>query len=330
MNSKDGVRNAESQNRLPRRICIAALQIVLFLYSAFRTPHSAFGAGEPDAFALVGLSARAGGMGNAGVGLADDIESLYYNAAGLGNLVQSGITATYQAPTMETSRGFVAGSWRWKSDRLPGSLGAGWLRLSSRNIELTSTDERVLGEDDLSNDMFLWGAGVHPWSNVSVGLAMKYLRYSFNGFSQSGLGIDAGVHAQWNPFRFGVALTDIGGTVVSGDSVVSGSAKARDKVPMRFKPGVAAIVPEPFQWPITFIADVDLLVKLQGEQDVRVFSGTEIWGFRDRAAFRAGFQEGNGPTFGFGARWLGLQIDYAYLYSFELKDEHRIGTTYRF
>src|SRR4051812_13177947 len=74
--------------------------------------------GEPDAFALTGVGARIGGMGNANIGLSDEIESIYYNAAGLGNLVQSGVTAMYQAPSIETSRGFLGFNARWNHPRV--------------------------------------------------------------------------------------------------------------------------------------------------------------------------------------------------------------------
>ena len=70
----------------------------LILFSAFCSllsalPCPVLASGEPDAFALTGVGARAGGMGNAAIGLSDEIETIYYNPAGLGNLVQSGVTA---------------------------------------------------------------------------------------------------------------------------------------------------------------------------------------------------------------------------------------------
>ena len=302
----------------------------LAIYSSIVNPQSSIASGEPDAFALTGIGARAGGMGNAAIGLSDEIESIYYNPAGLGNLVQSGVTAMYQAPELDTSRGFLAGNWRWKSQNLPGSVGFGWLRLRSANIELTNTDEQIIGSDSLTNDLLLWGVGVHPWSNVSMGLAMKYFRFSFDGFRESGVGVDAGVHAKWDPLRFGLALTDVGGTMLSGNSIAPGGGTVKDKVPMRARPGLGALFAQPFNWPVSILFDIDALMKLQEAQDARFFTGTEIWGFRDRGAFRAGFQQSVGPTFGLGARWLGLELDYAYLYSLHLKDEHRIGTTYRF
>ena len=146
---------------------------------------------------------------------------------------------------------------------------------------------------------------------------MKYFHYSFDGFSEGGLGADMGAHVQLNPFRFGVTLTDVGGTIVSGNSIGAGGGTVKDKVPMRVRPGAGAIFPEPFNWPITVLLDVDTLFKLQDAQDARIFAGTEIWSFQDRFAFRTGFQQGNGPTFGFGARWRGFQLDYAFLYSLQ-------------
>src|SRR4051812_2493123 len=141
----------------------------LLLAACCLLPFQLWASGEPDAFALTGIGARAGGMGNAAIGLSDEIESIYYNPAGLGNLVQSGITAMYQAPSISTSREFVAFDKRFVTPWATGSFGLGWLRLQSTNIELTSSDEQILGSADLSNDLLIWGAGFHPFEHVSVG-----------------------------------------------------------------------------------------------------------------------------------------------------------------
>jgi hypothetical protein len=304
------------------RLAIAGLALVL-------CAGSARSAGEADAFSLTGVGARSGGMGNANIGLADDIESVYYNPAGLGNLINSGGTAMYQTPSLDTSRSFLAANKRWVHPQFPGSVAFGWLRLRSADIELTSTDERILGADSLTNDLFILAAGVRPFPHWSVGLSMKYYRYAFNGFSQGGLGYDVGVHGQYNPFRFGFTFTDIGGTRLSGDSIESAAPEAIDVVPARWRPGVGLVFPEPFGWPLHVSWDLDALVKLQGAQDAKIFTGAEVWAFRSRAALRSGYQQGAGPTFGFGARFGLLQLDYSYLMSLYLKDEHRISTTVR-
>ena len=91
-----------------------------WLLATSSLPQDVFAAGEFDAFTLTGVTARAGGMGNAMIGLSDDTDAIYYNPAGLGNLVQSGVEATYQAPELETSRSFLAANYRWQNPTLPG------------------------------------------------------------------------------------------------------------------------------------------------------------------------------------------------------------------
>src|SRR4051812_9364268 len=121
----------------------------LFLYSCvalsfLQFPYVVHASAEPDAFALPGVGARPGGMGGAFIGLADDIESVYYNPAGLANLKTMNLTAMYQTPSIETSRGFLVFNRPWEHDVIPGSLAFGWLRLQSRDIEVTNTDEQIL------------------------------------------------------------------------------------------------------------------------------------------------------------------------------------------
>jgi hypothetical protein len=306
------------------------VRVSLFVFTLFLLPCHVRASGEPDAFALPGVGARPGGMGGAFIGLSDDIESIYYNPAGLGNLVQSGVTAMYQAPELDTSRSFLGATKRWAHPKLPGSVGFGWLRLRSSDIELTNTDEQVTGTDSLTNDLFLLSVGVHPFQHWSVGASAKYFRFAFDGFEESGVGADLGVHAQYNPVRVGLVLTDIGGTMLKGSSLSPSGGDVRDRVPARFKSGLGLVFNQPFDWPLNLAWDVDTLLKIQGAQDIKTVTGAEIWTFQDHAAFRTGYEESNGPTMGFSARLGQFQLDYSFLLSLHLKDEHRIGTTFRF
>ena len=99
-------------------------------------------------------------------------------------------------------------------------------------------------------------------------------------------------HVQLSLFRFGVSLTDIGGTMLQGNSIDPNDGTVSDKVPMRLRPGVGAIFAELFNWLITATFDVDTLWKLQDAQDARVFMGTEIWGFQGPRRFPHGIPTG--------------------------------------
>jgi hypothetical protein len=306
--------------------------LILFLSSefCFLNCGRAHASAEADAFALNGVGARPGGMGGAFIGLSDDIESVYYNPAGLGNLTQSGATAMYQTPSLETSRGFLAANKAWDHPVVPGSVALGWLRLQSKNIELTSAEEDILGSDTLANDLLMLGVGIRPFEHISIGASVKYFRFSFDGFNESGVGLDMGMHAHYGVFRVGAALTDLDGTRLSGDSVVSGAPDASDKVPMRFRPGVAVVLEKPLSIPIDLNFVADEMLKMQGPQETRLSTGLEIWTFEKRAALRTGYQQASGPTLGLGVRVGKLQVDYSYLFSLHLQDENRLGLTFHF
>ena len=293
-------------------------------------PTVSWGAGEPDAFALSGLGARPAAMGGAFTGLADDVEAVYYNPAGLGWVKESAITAMVQPAALDTSRSFLALDKTWRHDRFPGGVGLGWVHLGSKNIEITNAEEKVLGTDNLSNDLLLLSSGVRAFEHVSLGGAVKYFRFAFHGFSESGFGYDLSVQAQYEYVRFGLDWTDLSGTVLSGKSITWAQTDVTDKVPSRFRPGVAFLWPQPYGLPIHLKYATDALMNLEGSQDLRFFTGGEVLGWDDRAAFRMGFQEGTGPTFGAGARLKCLQVDYSYLLSLHLRDEHRISTTFHF
>jgi hypothetical protein len=324
--SVDSLSHRERGDRRRRWVRLA------FLISALCSliSGSANASGEPDAFALPGVGARPGGMGGAFIGLSDDIESVYYNPAGLGNLTHSGVTSMYQTSSLETSRGFVAFNKAWTHPVLPGSVALGWLRLQSNNIELTSLDEQVLGTTNLSNDLLLLGVGVHPFEHISLGMSVKYYRFYFDGFQESGVGYDLGAHVQYGFFRFGLAMTDLDGTTVRGPSIDPTQPDATDKVPARFRPGIALVFNQLLGLPIDIDWDGDEIVKLQGAQETRLFTGMELWGFTKHAALRGGYQEASGPTLGASLRIGSLQFDYSYLISLHLQDENRLGLSMHF
>ena len=269
-------------------------------------------------------------MGGAFIGLSDDIESVYYNPAGLGNLKQSGFTTMYQTPSLQTSRGFLAVNKAWDHPILPGSVALGWLRLQSKDIELTSADEQILGTDTLSNDLLILGVGVHPFEHFSVGGSVKYFHFAFDGFKESGVGFDIGMHAQYDWFRFGAVLTDLDGTTLHGSSIDPTAPDVSDTVPARFRPGVAFVFNHPLGIPLDIDYDADEILKLQDAQETRLFTGLELWGFDRHAALRGGYQEGSGPTLGVGLRVAGLELNYSYLISLNLEDENRLGLTFHF
>lgn len=332
-------KTAATQNR--ERSTVNSKRWRKFIKESFKFPvccslftvlscRAVFASGEPDAWTLPGVGARPLGMGGAFIGVADGLETLYYNPAGLANLKKPEFTAMYQAPSLDASRSYLAGNYAWSTERLPGSAALGWYRLASNDIEITSDNEQVLGTDDLTNDLLLLGAGTKVLDDWSLGMNLKCWRYAFHGFSQSGVGLDAGAHGIWGPWRLGLVMTDLGGTMVSGDSTGPSGQTVKDKIPARFRAGGAFDWRRPFGWATDVTLATDLVVKMQGGQETRFYTGLESWWMQRKAAARFGYQQFEGPTFGGGLVWGPLQFDYAFLLSLNLKDEHRLGLTIRF
>jgi hypothetical protein len=330
-NSRSFKAEKRKQRNDRRTFCFQIFAIVgLILPFCFLPGSSLYASGEPDAFALNGVGARPGGMGGAFIGLADGIEAVYYNPAGLGTLKQSGATAMYQTPMLDTSRGFLAANKTWAHPVLPGSAAFGWLRLQSKDIELTNVDEQVRGTDTLANDLLMLAVGVQPFEHIALGAAMKYFRFSFDGFSEAGLGWDVAMHARYGFFRFGLALTDLDGTTLEGSSIDPSAPDVSDKVPMRLRPGIAFVFDRPLRLPVDLNIAVDQMIKLQDAQETRLSAGAELWGFNKHAAVRGGYQEASGPTMGVGLRIGKLQLDYSHLLSLHLENENRLGLSFYF
>ena len=269
-------------------------------------------------------------MCGAFVGLSDDVETLYYNPGGLGELKKTNVIAMYQPPSLETSRSFAAFSHAWEHPTLPGSFALGWLRMRSADIEITNANEQILGSDNLTNDLVMFGVGVKPFEHYSVGVMVKYLRFNFHGFSEQGIGMDAGFHGSYDWFQFGLNWSDLNGTTVQGNSIGPDGGSVSDRVPSRLRPGVAFIWRNPLGLPLKLNTLVDGLIQVDGPANAESYSGMELWGYDEHVAVRVGFQQAVGPTFGAGVRWGCLQIDYAYQMSLALLDEQRISTSFHF
>ncbi|OQX91238.1 MAG: hypothetical protein B6D58_08650, partial [candidate division Zixibacteria bacterium 4484_95] len=99
---------------------IVTLGLILNLASGFFGPDVAFGQAKVGTagaqFLEIGISARAIGMGEAFLGVANDASALYYNPAGIALLEQKELMAThieYPADIQYEFLGFVLPTPQW-------------------------------------------------------------------------------------------------------------------------------------------------------------------------------------------------------------------------
>lgn len=288
-------------------------------------------------FEDLGVGARPIGMGNAYTALADDVNAIYYNPAGLAQLDECQFTSGYGKLYWGLDDGSNLGSgfigyahplYHW------GTLGAGWLNLGLRGL---------YGENS-----FIFSYGNRVKKRLLAGLNLKLLckkygktTYTENalidggpgvsgerdpvfsqGYSKTGFSTDLGFLYKFNrEYSLGLALTDINQPHMD-------LKDNKSRVPIGVKSGF--LYNSDF---LTFAFDTTF----RGG-DINVYSGAEKWFSNRTFGVRAGLGVGSrrfsnlalGASY---AKYL-FQFDYAFLYPLSgIRDtygSHRISLTLRF
>ena len=285
----------------------------------------------------LGVGARPIGMGNAYTALADDVNSIYYNPAGLAQLDESQFTSGYGKLYWGLDDGSNLGSgfvgyahplYHW------GTLGAGWLNFGLQGL--------------YQENSFIFSYGRSLKKKFHAGLNLKLLHKKYGktpytenalidggptttgkrdpvfseGYSKTGFSSDLGFLYRFNrEYSVGLALMDINQPHM--DLKDNGS-----RVPIGVKSGF--LYNSDF---LTFALDTTFR-----NGDVNVHTGVEKWLSRRTFAARAGLGVGSRSfsNLALGAsysRYL-FQFDYAFIYPLSgIRDtygSHRISLTLRF
>jgi len=288
-------------------------------------------------FEDLGVGARPIGMGNAYTALADDVNSIYYNPAGLAQLDESQFTSGYGKLYWGLDDGSNLGSgfvgyahplYHW------GTLGAGWLNFGLQGL--------------YQENSFIFSYGRSLKKKFHAGLNLKLLHKKYGrtpytenalidggpatsgerdpvfskGYSKTGFSSDLGFLYRFNrEYSVGLALMDINQPHM--DLKNNGS-----RVPIGVKSGF--LYNSDF---LTFALDTTFR-----NGDVNVYTGVEKWFSRRTFGARAGLGVGSrsfsnlalGTSY---SRYL-FQFDYAFIYPLSgIRDtygSHRISLTLRF
>lgn len=288
-------------------------------------------------FEDLGVGARPIGMGNAYTALADDVNAIYYNPAGLAQLDECQFTSGYGKLYWGLDDGSNLGSgfigyahplYHW------GTLGAGWVNFGLQG--LYRENSFILSYGNRLNKRLLAGL------NLKL-LSKKYGkdRYTENalidggpgvtgerdpvfseGYSKTGFSSDLGLLYKFNrEYSVGLSLIDINQPHMD-------LKDNKSKVPIGVKSG--------------FLYDSDFLTfafdTTFRNGDVNVYSGVEKWFLNRTFAVRTGLGVGSRSfsNLALGASYTKylFQFDYAFLYPLSgIRDtygSHRISLTLRF
>ena len=281
-------------------------------------------AGYFDKGGVSGVGARALGMGGAFCTVADDSEAVFYNPAGLVQVLRPEISGMGAA--LLNGKQFLA------------SLG--YIQpFSDSLIWGLSTQQLFHTEGAKFKERIYYGSFADPLSvdkSISVGLNIKYFSVDsaiLPEAAASGLGVDLGfLYHLPLYFRFGKQI-NLGLSVEDLDTTINEKIGATTKLPTRVRGGFS----------YEFTDDLLAAFELDSFNDSNtstskhtvLHTGIEGWFFEDRLGLRtgySGFQTLAGVfTAGISYRSRTWGIDYAFIgHPQYLGSSHRISGTWRF
>ncbi len=277
------------------------------------------------AFEDIGVGARATGMGNVFTSLADNVYSLYYNPAGLGQIKQREFTSSYGRLYWGLDDGSALGSGFlglvYPFKEKIGTLGFGWL-----NFHLT---------DYYQENTFLFSYGRKFGKRLYSGLNLKILTKEYGaddytrqdpvfiaaGYSKSGISADLGLlYKLPYSFNFGFTVTDF----LQPDMGLG----SESVVPLGIKFGLS-------HRSISLAMAVETSYR---DGEMKIYTGGEKWFLNNSLGVRTGLGIGsrNFCNFTLGASYIYslLCFDYAFIFPLsglsDMYGTHRLGLTFRF
>jgi len=299
-------------------------------------PAAGGGPGTPGATGLtIPSGARPSAMGGAFTGMADDLNALTWNPAGLGLMGRPELSVLHSDYLVDTRYEMVGYAQPLSG---LGTLGAAVSLLDygtlPRQLEQTNGLPGALVGTTVARDVYLtagWGGALLPvqgLDRIKVGANLKFTSQRLSQHSFEGFGVSAG--ALWDTPLDGVRA----GTLVDNLGAVTGHGSART-LPLGWVIGGS--------WAHAFGAAIQVAAALDARigaaSAVESGVGAEVTTF-DLVSLRAGWRGGadlGGPTFGLGLRTpatflrLGtVAFDYAMVPSGDLGSSQRFEMSVRF
>jgi hypothetical protein len=334
------------RHRPDRRRTLFCLSLGAFTLLSASAPGTAHATKYAGAFLEAGygggLGARAAGMGNAFVSIANDGSAGYWNPAGM-VLVRHRETTAMHAERFGDlvnydAIGYVQVQNRDRANR--SAFGFSVIRSGVDDIPFTSIDPltqeaRVDRYESWAEWAILFSYGRLVRESLSLGGSVKVIRKSIDSDNAIGFGFDLSALARpWRALSVGLSLQDAATTVLIWNG-------RTETITPTAKLGVSYPLPIGFLGG-TFVAAADCDARFEGRKFAAerwlggvsgdFHYGAEYW-YRELLAVRAGSDEGSftaGAGFRFPLGFRSVGLDYAFLAHNDLDDSHRVSALLKF
>ncbi len=261
-------------------------------------------------FLLVVPGARPAGVGQAFTALADDINALNFNPAGLAQIQSPEIGYDRYQYVSDISYDFIGAAYPLGQ---PGAVALGFLDSQTQPFNSTPDPNAPLGT---YSDMAFLGAYARTVGPFQLGGTLKLILRQIGDAQGTGFLGDLGTRFQvWPGLVLGASMQNIGAIQILNE---------QSATPTLARLGVAwRCLSSPLHT-IDLAMDGDYSLNTQALQ---LGWGAEYW-YQSLFALRAGFvgnSEEEGMAFGAGVKYWGFQLDYAYEPLSVLGDTQRLS-----
>ncbi|MFH1564210.1 MAG: PorV/PorQ family protein [Nitrospirota bacterium] len=267
-------------------------------------------------FLKLDVGARQSAMAGAFVGVADDVNTINYNPAGLVQAGTASLTAMHNQWLQSIKYeylGYAQKMW-WE-----GVIGGSLAYLHMGDIQGSKFSQKGVyekGDDWTAYDSCLTLSYAQPWSDgLSIGANLKIIYEKIEQEDAATVAFDLGTFYKTpiDNLSFGLCLQNLG----SGLKFI----QEKSDLPMNVKGGASAK-----------LLDERLLIALDInkpiDNNINLRLGLEYWlidAFALRAGYRTDVDIGSGFSGGVGLKIMNYQLDYGFVPYGELGDTHRIS-----
>lgn len=285
-----------------RYICFIITIVILIFIVNYCIAEKESG-GQGCAFLQIPIGARPAGLGNAFTAVADDINAVYFNPAGLCQIQNDMLGGMYNFMSMDRAHYQAVLIKQIKGNGLALSFN----RFGVSEIDGRDSEGYPTGKFDDSEISLKLAYGRKLLPFFGIGGGAKYIIQSLDDAKGSGFAFDAGVlfllfqskNSLIKSLRIGGSFNNIGGKMTWNTE-----SEQEDKIPITVRVGSA----------IDFnLANLNVLATVdvsQTEDNLKLHFGIETWLIKE-LCIRAGLDDKD-INFGASLRMGKFQFDYAY------------------
>jgi len=301
--------------------------LVISLISLFVMRNLFAGYGTHSMLSLrLPTSAAIAGFNNAYTAVAEDVNSISANPAGLGFVKNNQFLFMYNNYVQDVNHNYLA--YCQPVEAIGGKIGINVSLFDAGDFDRTTIGTTgILYNSNgffTSKDMIIgasYGKAMNP--NLNFGLSIKYINSKIDNYKADGYAGDLGIiYSEENmfsqPVKIGFVIKNLG-TKIKYD-------KEKESLPTEYRIGFASF--------FNLSKDVNLLPAIDlsyiKDEKVNVNVGAEISylnSFFVRCGYDNSIDIGNKLSFGAGYKIKNISIDYAFTSYDELGDGHRISLT---